>query len=148
MQRDSASTKGDSFTPAGNKDDLPYQPGSVERGCQKRSGQLDGASHSILRWARVILLLHEVAPDHRIQFFPQISHWPAELVFSVLSRAKGTFTIISSDLLHPTGQRVSPSDSFSTLSPSEPSLMEDSCLVTMDILYLCWSRIHTPLYLK
>lgn len=71
MRRDSASTKGDSFTPAGNKDDLPYQPGGVEGGCQKRSGQFDGAPHSFLRWARTILLFGDVAPEQRVQcFFP------------------------------------------------------------------------------
>lgn len=69
MQRDSASTKGDSFTPAGNKDDLPYQPGSLEGGCQIRSEQRNGASHSILRWAKAILLFDHVASDNRIQFF-------------------------------------------------------------------------------
>lgn len=67
MQRDSASTKEDSFTPAGNKDDLPYQPGSLEGGCQIRSEQRNGASHSILRWAKAILLFDHVASDNRIQ---------------------------------------------------------------------------------
>lgn len=74
MQRDSASTKGDSFTPAGNKDDLPYQPGSLEGGCQIRSEQRNGASHSILRWAKAILLLDHVASDNRIQLFFFLPH--------------------------------------------------------------------------
>lgn len=69
MRRDSASTKGDSFTPAGNKDDLPYQPGSLEGGCQIRSEQRNGASHSILRWAKAILLFNHVASDNRIQLY-------------------------------------------------------------------------------
>lgn len=69
MRRDSASTKGDSFTPAGNKDDLPYQPGSLEGGCQIRSEQRNGASHSILRWAKAILLFDHVASDNRIQLY-------------------------------------------------------------------------------